>query len=75
MLKTRTITIESPPQNYLSIQIEADLVDKFVQTVTNKSGAWRSKNRKESFQHALESAVAVALTKFLEGLDQSDEQT
>lgn len=75
MPETRTITIESPPQNNLSVQIKADLVDKFVQAVTSKGGSWRSKNRKESFQHALESAVAVALIKFLEGLNQPDEQT
>ena len=75
MLETRTITIESPPKNNLSVQIEADLVEKFVHTATNKGGSWRSKNRKESFQHALESAVAVALFKFLEGINLPDEQT
>ena len=67
MAETRTITIEAPPENILSVQVGADLVDRFVRTVTNKSGSFRSK--KESFQHALESAVASALTKFLEGLE------
>ncbi|MBA7649163.1 hypothetical protein ES703_56957 [subsurface metagenome] len=65
MAETRTITIESPPENILSVQVEAGLVDRFVHTATDKGGPWRSK--KETFQHALESAVAVALTKFLEG--------
>ncbi len=66
MAKTRTITIESPPENTLSVQVVAGLVDRFVHTATDKGGSYRSK---ESFQDALESAVAVALTKFLEGLE------
>jgi len=66
MAETRTITIESPPENTLSVQVEADLVERFVNTVTYKGDLWRSK--KESFQDALESAVAVALAEFLEGL-------
>lgn len=69
MAETRTITIESPPENTLSVQVGADLVDKFVHTATDKGGSWRSKRKKESFQDALESAVTVALTKFLEGLE------
>ena len=63
MAETRTITIESPPGNTLSVQVGADLVDRFVHTATDKHGSFRSK--KETFQHALESAVAAALTKFL----------
>ena len=69
MAETRTITIESPPENTLSVQIEADLVERFVHGVTEKGGLWRRKRKKETFQKALESAVAVALTKFLEGLE------
>ena len=65
MAETRTITIESPPGNTLSVQVEADLVDRFVHTATAKGGPWRSKSKKETFQHALESAIVVALTKFL----------
>ena len=60
----RTITIESRPGNTLSVQVEADLVDRFVRTATDKLGPFRSK--KESFQHALESAVTGALAKFFE---------
>lgn len=68
-MATRTITIESPPGNTLSVQVEADLVDRFVHTVTAKGGSWRSKSRKASFQDALESAVAAALIKFLEDIE------
>lgn len=67
MAETRTVTIESPPENTLIVRVGADLVDRFVGTVTRKGGLFRSK--KESFQHALESAVVSALTKFLEGLE------
>lgn len=70
MAETRIITIESPPENTLSVQVGADLVDRFVHTATDKGGSWRSKSKKESFQDALESAVAVALTKFLKGLEE-----
>ena len=66
MAETRTITIESPPENTLSVQVGADLVDRFVRTATDKRGPFRSK--KESFQKALEGAVTGALIKFLEGL-------
>ena len=68
-MATRTITIESPPDNTLSVQVGADLVDRFVHTVTRKGGPWRSKRKKGTFQDALESGVAVALTRFLEGLE------
>jgi len=64
MAETRTITIESPPENTLSVQVGADLVDRFVRTATDKHGPWRSK--KDSFQHALDGAVKAALIKFLE---------
>jgi len=69
MAERRTITIESRAENILSVQIEADLVDRFVGTVTTKGGLWRSKRKKETFQSALESAVAVAWIKFLDGLE------
>jgi len=64
MTETRTITIESPLKNILSVQVEADLVDRFVNTATKKGGSYRGS--KESFQHALESAVVGAIAKFLE---------
>lgn len=64
MTEKRTITIESPPENILSVQVEADLVDRFVKDATEKEGTYRGS--KETFQHALESAVTGALAKFLE---------
>ena len=66
-MATRTITIETPPGNTLRVQVEADLVKRFVSAATNKHGSFRSK--KESFQDALESAVFSALTGFLEKLN------
>jgi len=77
MAGRRAITIESPPENTLSVQVDADLVDRFVNGATKKGGSWRSKRREESFQDALESAVAVSLIKFLEvslGLDVKQHQ-
>ncbi len=59
----RTVTIESPQGNTLRVQVEADIVDKFVKAAQDK-GTFRG--RDETFQHALESAVVVALTKFAE---------
>ena len=64
MDETRTITIESPTKTTLSVQVEADLVDRFVQTVSDKDGPWRSEE--ELFEHALEGAVTGALIRFLE---------
>jgi hypothetical protein len=63
MLK-RMITIESPQWNTLQIQVEADVVDKFVKAATGKKRTFRGRN--ETFQHAIESAVTVAFTKFAE---------
>lgn len=63
-MATRTITIESPEGNILHAQVDADLVDKFVKAATIKSGPLRG--RKETFQHALKSAVAIALTKVIQ---------
>jgi len=73
MAETRTITIESLQENTLSVQVGADLVERFVHTATDKRGPFRSP--KTSFQDALESAIAVALAKFLEGLNRPEEQT
>ena len=60
----RTVTIESPQGNTLRVQVEADIVDKFVKAATDKAGPFRGKD--ETFQHAIESAVAVALARFTE---------
>jgi hypothetical protein len=63
-MSKRTVTIESPQGNTLRVQVEADIVDKFVKAATGKAGSFRSKG--ETFQHAIESAVTVALAKFTE---------
>ena len=60
----RTVTIESPQGNTLRVQVEADIVDKFVKAATDKAGPCRGKD--ETFQHAIESAVAIALARFTE---------
>lgn len=60
----RTVTIESSQGNALRVQVEADIVDKFVKAATDRAGSFRGKD--ESFQNAIESAVAVALAKFTE---------
>lgn len=57
----RTVTIESPQGNTLHVQVEADVVEKFLKAAQDKKSF---KGKKESFQHALESAVTVALIKF-----------
>ncbi len=63
MLK-RTVTIESPQGNTLRVQVEGDIIDKFVKAATDKAGLFRGKD--ETFQHAIESALGVALAKFAE---------
>ena len=60
----RMVTIESPQGNTLRVQVEADIVDKFVKAATDKAGPFRGKD--ETFQHAIELAVAVALARFTE---------
>ncbi len=60
----RTVTIESPQGNTLRVQVEADIVDRFVKAATDKAGPFRGKD--ETFQYAIESAVAVALARFTE---------
>lgn len=66
MAERRTTTIELRPENILSAHVEADLVDRFVRSATDENGSWRSKHKHESFEQALESAVRVALTMFIE---------
>jgi cobalamin biosynthesis protein CbiD len=60
----RTVTIESPQGNTLRVQVEAEVVDKFVKAATDKRGSFRGKD--ETFQHAIESAVTVTLAKAAE---------
>ncbi|MBI2858987.1 MAG: hypothetical protein HYX90_07905 [Chloroflexi bacterium] len=53
----RIVTIESPPGSTLHIEVEADVVDKFLKAAQDKSSF---KGRNETFHHALESAITVA---------------
>jgi hypothetical protein len=63
MAEKRTVTIETQANPTLSIQIRADLIEEFVSKVTDKHGPFRNKD--ESFDDALESAVEIAFTNFL----------
>ena len=56
------VTIESMQGNTLRVKVEADIVDRFVKAATDKASPFRGKG--ETFQHAIESAVAVALARF-----------
>jgi len=58
-MATRTLTVE----------LSEDLYIKFIETVTEKGGRWRSKRKKETFTKAIESAVYAALMLFLQNLD------
>jgi len=62
-MATKTIAVELPE----------DLYQKFIETVTEKGGRWRSRRKKETFTKALESAVYAALTLFLQNLDGEQE--
>ena len=53
----------------LSVELPEDLYTRFIETVTEKGGRWRSKRKKETSTKALESAVYAALMLFLHGLD------
>ena len=57
----------------LAVELPEDLYIKFIETVTEKGGRWRSKRKKETFTKALESAVYAALMLFLQGLDGEQE--
>jgi len=53
----------------LKIEISDALYKRFYEVVTKKSGKWRSNDKKETAQKALQSAVEAALDKFLDSLD------
>ena len=57
----------------LTVELSEDLYIKFIETVTEKGGRWRSKRKKETFTKALESAANAALMLFLQGLDGEQE--
>lgn len=45
MAEKRTLLIESSPGNTLSVQVGADLVDRFVHTTADKGGSWRKRRK------------------------------
>jgi len=64
MAEKRTVTIETQANPTLSVQIRADLIEEFVSKATDKQGPFSGKHT--TFQDALESAIEIAFTKFLE---------
>ena len=52
----------------LTVELSEDLYNKFIETVTEVGGRWRSRRKQETFTSAIESAVYAALTLFLQGL-------
>ena len=62
-MTTKTLTVELPE----------DLYHKFMETVTEEGGRWRSRRKKETFTSAVESAVYAALMLFLQNLDGEQE--
>ena len=57
----------------LAVELPEDLYHKFIETVTEKGGRWRSRRKKETFTGAVESAVYAALMLFLQNLDGEQE--
>ncbi len=53
----------------LTVELPEDLYRKFIETVTEKGGPWRSRRKEETFTKALESAVTTALMLFLQNLE------
>ncbi len=58
-----------PSKKTLSVDLPEDLSDKFIKTVTEVGGRWRSQKSEETFTNAVESAVIAALKLFLQSLD------
>lgn len=50
----------------LDVEISDTLYDRFHRDVTEAGGIWRSKDKKETAQSALQSAMEVALKEFLD---------
>ena len=53
----------------LTVELSDDLYRKFIETVTEKGGPWRSRRKEETFTKAVESAVTTALMLFLQNLE------
>ncbi len=50
----------------LQVEISDNIYDRFYESVTEPSGIWRSKDKKETAHSAFRSAVEVALKEFLD---------
>ena len=58
----------------LQVEVSDVLYEKFYEVVTKKGGKWRSNNKKETAQKAVQSAVGVALERFLSSLDDQSKE-
>ena len=58
----------------LQVEISDVLYEKFYEVVTQKGEKWRSNNKKETAQKAVQSAVGVALERFLSSLDDQSKE-
>lgn len=52
----------------LTVALPEDLYQKFIETVTEREGPWRSRRRYETVAEATEGAVTAALMLFLQDL-------
>ena len=55
----------------LQVEISEALYDRFYRVVTEKGGRWRSKNKKDAAYKAFQTAIEVALERFLDSLEKS----
>lgn len=53
----------------LDVEISDTLYDHFRQVVTEVGGKWRSKDKKETAGTAFQSAIEVALQRFLDSIE------
>ena len=58
----------------LQVEISDTLYQRFYEVITKKGGKWRSNNKKETAQKAVQSAVGVALERFLSFLDDQSKE-
>lgn len=57
----------------LIVELPEDLYGRFIETVTEEGGTWRSRRKQETFTGAIESAVYAAFILFLQGLNGDSE--
>jgi hypothetical protein len=63
-MEKTTITIGAEPETSLRVYIDESVIRRFVNVATDKEGLWRSK--KTTFGDALESALEIALLRFID---------